>query len=98
MIVGWVPVQLPKVAVGMEEAAVEGGVVGLVVAAALVDEVVEAAPPDGAAVVLVAGRCEGGLAVEDPHADKSTALEKPRHAMTARRDLRSLKLMVTGTL
>ena len=44
--VGRVPVQLPKVTVGTEEAAVEGGAdVGVVVATAVVDDVVEAAAP-----------------------------------------------------
>ncbi len=100
MMVGRVPVQLPKVTVGMEEGAVEGGAdVGVVAATAVVDDVVEALPPEGAAVVLVVAGCgDGGLAVEDPHADNSAAPEKPTQAMTTRRGLRSLTLMVTGTL
>ncbi len=99
--VGSVPVQLPNVAVGtvVEADPLGDAAVVVVVAAAVVDEVVEAAALDGVAVVVVvAGFFAGGLAVEDPQAANTAALERATQATTARRDLRPRELMCTGTL
>jgi len=89
------------VAVGtvVEADPLDDAAVVVVVAAAVVDEVVEAAPLDGVAVVVfVAGFFEGGLAVEDPHAANTAALERATQATTTRQDLRPRELMCTGTL
>jgi hypothetical protein len=89
------------VAVGtvVEADPLDDAAVVVAVVAAVVDEVVEAAPSDGVAVVgVVVGFFEGGLAVEDPQAANTAALERATQATTARRDRRPRELTCTGTL